>query len=297
MHIVYLTVWSNCTTLRACLLLVDKLATAWGNWSASTISGFLVRSEVALVYDVVEGAHHVSLVGVHSSLILCLTRQLVIVVSTIRRWVLLCHHSVLILTNRRFDVVVILRSVKATTGLSVLFGSWNLVLNADWLVLTHAFNILCDDVIFAHHWLLGVATLLAWQCTSLAAEAILLTTLRVVLLYISIESILVLLQVIVCFLCITHLKKRALIKTLISFGLHALVVAWLRHHLFLIDFNVWWARKVVFHALLHIIDEYCVRLCHGLLLRTLTGQIVLKAWLSVLFTSSDWAYGIVVFGV
>lgn len=179
MHVVYLSVWSNCcpSSLRYNFLFVNKLSTAWSNWSPPTGWCFLISTRVALIDAVAEGAtsHIISWVSIHSRLILSLTRKLIVVISTVCRWILLSKHIVTVLANCTLNIIIILRSIETTVALlSVLLGGgWYLILHAYGLILlAHAFDVFSNDVIFAHHWLLLLGmciTLLASQGTTFAS--------------------------------------------------------------------------------------------------------------------------------
>jgi len=164
MHIVNLTVWSNSSsTLRHNLLLIHQFPTAW-SYGSATSRCFLVSSLLTLSHHIVEGpTDHIWIIWIHTWFILSLACKLIIVVSAVWWTVVLSEHHVLVATDCRFYVIVILRGVEATAALlsAFIWGGWNVVLHADWLILAHAFHIFSNNVIFAGHRLpLRMSTLL-----------------------------------------------------------------------------------------------------------------------------------------
>lgn len=100
---------------------------------------------------------------------------------------------VLGLTHSLLDVVVVLRRV-VPTRLTILFGRRYLVLLLqDLRVVPHAFDILSNDVILAHHRLLLDMTLLRAQSSLFASQTVvLLPALRMVRvdLHVAVEGVL-----------------------------------------------------------------------------------------------------------
>lgn len=248
-----------------------------------------------MIYHVVEWVHYIILTSIQPRFILSLTCKLVIVISTIVWWILLLQ---LILIYCSFDVIIILRSIKPATALlsCLLCGGRYLILHTNWLILSHTFNVFSYDIIFAHHWLLlrMWCTLLTWESSTLATETIiLLPTLWMILIHVTVEGIMMR----------TNTKHVVLsrhgifIKTLFRFGSHTLIITWLWHYFLFIHFYIVLPWKVVFHALMHIINEDSILLLYwALFLRTLACcQIIWKARVCILF--SQWAHGIVILRV
>lgn len=251
---------------------------------------------------------HVGVVDV--GFILSLTGKLVSVVPAELLRILLIQNGVRILTYCLLDIVVVLwlREVARTWLLSVLFGCQllRLRLGVNRLILVHALHILCNYLVFVHHWLWGVGvvewhlgTCLTCNCALFAAQAIVLvlTALWVILFHVSVEGILLtrLYDTNVILWRIIDMADGVFVEALVWFGHHALTLTRLRHHLFLGHFD-WLLRLLLRLSLaLNIINEDSIRLIENALLRTLRCHLIRKTAGGVLF-STYWPH-LVVFSV